>query len=329
MPSSPYFVAEMSANHLGSITRALKIADAAKQAGADALKLQTWTPALMVGNPNLVIESGPWAGRKMIELYAEAFTPWEWHETIMLHCEAIGLDFFSTAFDLRALDFLEHLGVTRHKISSFELVDLELVQAAAATGKPLILSTGMADLNDIVRAVGKCTYEGLKDITLLHCVSAYPCRAEEANLARMKRMMQQWNYPVGLSDHSLGVGVAVAATLMGASMIEKHLTLSRSDGGPDADFSLEPAEFSDMVEACKDAAAATHGTTKPLEHEAMRRSLWFAKDCEAGQIITREDLQCSRPATGLPPRALSGIIGAKLSRPVTAGNPVSWDDISI
>jgi len=329
MQSRPFIVAEMSANHLGSLNRALQICDVAIQAGADAVKLQVWSPDLMVGNKSVMVESGPWEGRRMFDLYQDAFMPWEWVETLMLHCESLGIECFATAFDLPALAFLESLDVPRHKISSFEIVDLELVGAAAATGKPLILSTGMADEFDINRALDAVGRQA--PVTLLHCVSAYPCQPEQANLRRMQALKEQFIVDVGLSDHSLGGGVAAAAATLGASMIEKHLTLSREDGGPDAGFSLEPDEFAAMAEACRDAWKSVWFTGATLDTEQQnrhfRRSLWFARDCPAGHTLTRDDIQCSRPGYGIPPRALPGVIGAKLVRPAVVGFPVTWEDL--
>jgi len=328
MQSRPFIVAEMSANHLGSINRAVQICEAAHKAGADAVKLQVWSPELMVGDPGAVVESGPWKGRRMVELYREAFLPWDWVADLMLCCDGLGIECFATAFDLPALTFLERLGVRRHKISSFEIVDLELVRAAAATGKPLILSTGMADQFDINRAINAVARQA--PVTLLHCVSAYPCQPEDSNLRRMQALKEQFPVDVGLSDHSRGIGVAAAGAALGASMIEKHLTLSRADGGPDAAFSLEPDEFSAMAEVCRDAWKAVWHLASPRvgdEHQHLRRSLWFARDCKAGQVLDREDLQCSRPGHGLPPRTLHALLGATLAHDKQAGSPVTWEDV--
>lgn len=253
----PFIVAELSANHLGSLDRALRIIRAAKDAGADAIKFQTYTVKGMVSDPDKVLSSGPWAGRSQGDLYAEAMTPRSWHQALFEYARSISIEPFSTPFTPDDVDFLEELDCPRYKIASFELTDLALIRYAASKGKPLIISTGMATREDITAAVLNALDAGCVDITLLKCTSAYPADVADANLATLASLR---NAPcisaVGLSDHTLGIAVPVAATALGAAMIEKHLTLSRDDGGPDAAFSLEPDEFAEMVKACRDAAAA-------------------------------------------------------------------------
>lgn len=297
----PFIVAEMSANHLGSLDRALQIVEAAAWAGADAIKLQTWTSDTMCVDKSYVLPKGTWAGRKLYELYREAWTPWEWHPIIFRRARELGLIPFSAAFDKESVDFLERLGVDRHKVASFELVDIPLIRYMASKGKPMILSTGMATEGEIFRAVAECDDS---HVTVLACTSAYPASAEDANLSRLEHLMEVMVVDAGLSDHTPGIGVACAAAALGATMIEKHLTLSRSDGGPDASFSMEPEEFKQMVIECRRAAASI-GTPKfgpsPSEDTSLRRSLWVIKDTKAGEpLILGENVATARPALGLP-----------------------------
>jgi len=320
--NSPFIVAEMSANHLGSLQRALDIVDAAADAGADAIKLQTWKPGTMCIS-DYQLTSGPWAGRMLRDLYQEAHTPWEWHPVIFAHARNRGLIPFSAAFDRESVDFLETLDVDRHKVASFELVDLPLIRYMASKGKPMILSTGMAtsaEVVDALHATGRCQH-----ITLLKCTSAYPADASDANL----RTMDRWPHYVGISDHSLGIGVAVAATALGATYIEKHLTLSRADGGPDAGFSMEPAEFKQLVTECRRAASAigvpSYGPG-PNESTALRRSLWVAKDIAEGEPLRLGDnVVSARPALGLHPDAPLG--GCRARRALKAGTPLTAAEV--
>jgi len=330
----PFIVAEMSANHLGQLSRALDIIDAAAKAGADAVKVQTWDPRLMVVDVGYVIRSGPWEGRLLAELYREAYLPCNWWPAMQERAVAVGLELFSSVFDGPSLGFLEAHHVARHKIASPELVDLPLIRAAAATSKPLILSTGMGTLEEIDEAV-VAAEEGKPgvDLTLLRCVSAYPARPVEACLATMADLRERYFCKVGLSDHSLGLGVAVAAVALGADLIEKHLTLRRLDGGPDAAFSMEPEEFSDMVIACRQAAQAVGAVRYgPTPHEApqvaLRRSLWWAKSLPRGHIIVPGDCLSARPADGLAPKELPKVINRYLSRDVKRGEPVTWDSLT-
>lgn len=323
-------VAEMSANHLGTLSRALELVDAAAAAGADAVKLQTWTPGTMVLDRDYVLESGPWAGRNLAGLYEQAFTPWDWHEPIFNRAYAKGLVPFTSVFDLEALRFLEDLGCPMYKIASFEMVDLPLITAVARTGKPMIMSTGMADILEIelaVNAAHKGAADGPPDLTLLRCTSDYPANPSDANLKSMGVLQLAFGHSVGLSDHTPGIGVAVVATAMGAEVIEKHLTLQRIDGGPDAGFSLEPAEFAMMVTECRRVVGCMgDGVMNTLSAEdpqrALRRSLHWAADRPAGHVLTAEDFTTARPANGAPISHLPALIGYRLAEDVEAGQPV-------
>lgn len=327
---APFIVAELSANHQGLLQRALDLVAAAAAAGADAVKLQTFTPESMVADPDYVIPDGPWAGRRLIELYAEALTPREWHGPIFRHARALGLPAFSTPFSPDDADFLESIGCPIFKIASFELVDLPLIAHVAAKGKPVVLSTGMASIAEVEEAVSAAVGAGCTDLTVLKCTSAYPAPPAAANLVTMAHMAKRFGCKAGLSDHTLGIAVPVAATVMGAAMIEKHLTIRRADGGPDAGFSLEPHEFAQMVAACRAAAVAVGHVTygpEPSEHPqlALRRSLWWTKDQAAGTKAT--GIRTARPALGLHPRELTRITGQVLARDVRSGQPVQPEDL--
>jgi pseudaminic acid synthase len=321
---TPFIVAEMSANHLGSFRRALDIIDAAAEAGADAVKFQTWTPGTMCVS-DYALESGPWKGRWLRDLYEEAHTPWAWHADLFAWTRAKGLIPFSAAFDMASVDFLETLGVDRHKVASFELVDLPLIRHMASKGKPMILSTGMASVPEIEAALfaaAPCK------TTLLKCTSAYPAESGDANLATYARGVAPSVW--GLSDHTMGIGVAVAAVALGATYIEKHLTLSRADGGPDAGFSAEPHEFKQMVTECRRAAQAigvpSYGPG-PNESTALRRSLWVIKDTKAGEMLNLNiNVATARPALGLPPS--TNLAGNRASRDLKAGTPLTQECIA-
>ena len=321
---TPFIVAEMSANHLGSFERALAIVDAAAKAGADAIKLQTWMPDTMCIDRSYTLESGPWAGRKLFDLYREAHTPWEWHAPIFKRARELGMVPFSAAFDCASVDFLETLGVDRHKVASFELADLPLIRYMASKGKPMILSTGMASQDEIERAFWMARSETSNWVTILKCTSAYPADPSDANLASMRGFFQS---SYGLSDHSLGIGLAVAATALGATYIEKHLTLARADGGPDAGFSMEPHEFQELVWECRRAAAAI-GEVKygpgPNESTALRRSLWVHRDVVAGERLRlARNVGTARPALGLPPS--TDLSRAFALKSIKAGTPLTAD----
>ncbi len=328
----PYVVAELSANHLGGLERALAIVDAAARAGVDAVKLQTYTPDTITidhTGPGFVLESGPWRGRRLYELYQEAHTPWQWHAALFERARALGIAAFSSPFDASAVSLLESLGCPAYKIASFELVDPALIAAAAATGKPLLLSTGMADGKEIAEAIAAARAAGAREVALLHCVSSYPSRVEDSNLRTIPDMAQRFGVPVGLSDHTLGTTVAVAATVLGACVIEKHATLRRADGGPDAAFSLEPDELARLVEDAAAAFAALGAIHyAPEESElamrALRRSLYVVADMAPGETFTQQNLRSIRPGHGLPPRHLPEVLGRRARGAIARGTPLSW-----
>lgn len=324
-------VAEISANHLGSLARARALIYEAKRSGADAVKLQTYTPRSMVADEAYVIPDGPWAGRYLFELYAQAQTPREWHPELFSLARTIGIELFSSAFSWMDIQVLEDVGCPRYKISSFELVDLPLIRDAARTGKPLILSTGMASVAEVDDAVDAALGAGCKDITLLKCTSGYPSPPREMNLAAIPWMRGRWGLPIGLSDHSLDPNVALVAAVLGAELLEVHLTLARADGGPDASFSYEPAEFKKLVDGCRVAATALGATqleptASEIPQRALRRSLWWMNSREAGQIALVTHIRTARPALGLPPAVLPLLDGKPLARDVRAGTPVLAED---
>lgn len=328
---SPFIVAELSANHLSSLDRALALVEAAAAAGADAVKLQTFSPESMVADPAYIIPDGPWAGRLLIDLYREAQTPREWHGPIFDRARSLRLVAFSAPFGPDDADFLESLSCPLYKIASFELVDLPLIRHVALKGRPMILSTGMAMLEEVEEAAGAAVDAGCRDLTVLKCTSAYPAPVAVSNLATMADLAHRLGCKVGLSDHTLGIGVAAAAAALGADMIEKHLTLRRADGGPDAGFSLEPQEFAQMVQACREASAAVgEPAYGPMPAEApqlqLRRSLYWAGDQPAGDIAA--SIRTARPAAGLHPRELENTIGRTLTRDVRAGEPVLESDFT-
>ncbi|MEK9736231.1 MAG: pseudaminic acid synthase [Candidatus Nanopelagicales bacterium] len=324
-------MAEISCNHLGSLTRALAMIDAAAHAGADAVKFQCWTENMMVLG-DYVIEGTAWGGERMPDLYRQAWTPWDWFPSLFDHARTRRIECFASVFDHESLAFLESLGCPRYKIASFEITDLPLISAVAQTGKPVVISTGMAREMEVARAWDVATQEfGSEEVTLLKCTSAYPASAASANLNTMLDMADSY-YPVGVSDHTIGLAVPAAATALGATMIEKHLTLSRADGGPDAGFSSEPAEFKAMVNLCREVAL-TLGDVRygPTEEEKpslqFRRSLYWAKPAKAGERVTRDHLRTARPALGASPADLPKYIDAVLRRDVAYGDPVSSSDV--
>ncbi len=329
----PYIIAELSGNHNGKIEHAFAIMTAAKAAGADAVKLQTYRPDTITidhDSRDFLIESGLWKGRRLYELYAEASTPWEWHEALFAKGQELGITVFSTPFDASAVELLEHLGAPAYKIASFENVDLPLIERVAATGKPLIISTGMATLTEIGDAVAAARRAGCRELALLHCVSAYPAPAADANLLTIPHLRDAFDTVVGLSDHTLGIGVAVAAAALGASIIEKHVTLRRADGGPDSAFSLEPAELDALCASCRDASAALgricygpkSSDAGSLRH---RRSLYAVADIAAGEPFSPANIRSIRPAFGLPPKHYAELLGRVALTPIPRGTPLSWD----
>jgi len=331
-----YIVAEMSANHNQSLDEAIKVIEAAKDAGADAIKLQTYTPDTLTidcANKYFQIDKGSiWEGRKLYELYREAYTPWEWHPKIKEIAIKLDLDLFSTAFDTTAVDFLEKMEVPAYKIASFEIVDIPLIRRIAQTGKPIILSTGMATLAEIGEAVSTIREVGGNQLALLKCTSAYPSRPEDMNLLTIPHLAEAFGLPTGLSDHTLGTTVPIAAVALGACIIEKHLTLSRSIAGPDSAFSLEPHEFKVMVEAVRTAEKALgrvcYGAGENEKHSRIfRRSLFVVEDMQAGEMFTAQNVRSIRPGHGLHTRYLDIVLGKKARINISRGTPLSWDII--
>lgn len=334
--AAPYVIAELSGNHNGEIERAIRLIDVAKEAGADAVKLQTYTADTITidhDGPGFVIEGGLWHGRKLHDLYQEAQTPWDWHPVLFEHARKVGIDCFSSPFDKTAVDFLERLGAPAYKIASFEIIDTPLIRYAACTGKPLVISTGMASRAEISDAVTAAQENGSSGIVLLHCVSGYPTPAEEANLSSIPALAQAFDVPVGLSDHTLGVEVAITSIALGAAVIEKHVTLARSDGGPDAAFSLEPHELSAMVKGVKTAHAALgrpdYGQAESEKgNMAFRRSLYAVRDIGAGETFTIENVRSIRPGFGMRPSELPNVLGLRASCKIARGTPLSRDMIA-
>jgi N-acetylneuraminate synthase len=334
----PFIVAEMSGNHNQSLTRALEIVEAAAHAGVHALKLQTYTAETMTlpfDDDGFLIsdEQSLWKGKSLYNLYKEAHTPWEWHKPIFEHCKQLGLLAFSTPFDETAVDFLEELHVPCYKIASFENRDLNLVRKVAATGKPLIVSTGMASVAELDEMVQAARQAGCKDLALLKCTSSYPATPEHSNLRTIPHMRDLFQCEVGLSDHTLGIGVALAAVSLGATVIEKHFTIARSEGGVDAAFSLEPFEMQALVWESKQAWQALgqisySATPSEKASMAFRRSLYIAKDMQAGEVFTKENLRTIRPGFGLAPKYLDIALGKSVRQDVAAGTPLRWDLIS-
>jgi len=332
-----YVIAEMSANHGQDFEQAVRILQAAKAAGADAIKLQTYTPDTLTidcDNEHFRVGKGTiWAGRKLCELYGEAFTPWEWQPKLKTIAAGIGLDCFSTPFDATAVDFLEAMGVPAHKIASFELVDHALLQRVARTGKPIIMSTGMATLEEIEEAVRAIRDAGGMQLALMKCTSAYPAAPEEMNLRTIPDLAQRFGVPVGLSDHTLGIAAPVAAVALGACLVEKHLTLSRQTPGPDSAFSLEPHEFKEMVGAIRAAEKALGRVNYELTKgeaatRAFRRSLFVVEDVKAGDVFTEKNVRSIRPGHGLPPKHLPEVLGRKAARNLRRGTPLAWEHVS-
>ncbi len=332
----PFVVAEMSGNHNGDINRALAIVDAVAGTGAQALKMQTYTPDTITidsdAPPFRVTEGHQlWSGRNIYQLYAEAHTPWEWHEEIFRRARDRGLLPFSTPFDPSAVEFLEKLDVEVYKTASAEIIDLPLIREIARTGKPIIMSTGMATLSEIEAAVGAAQDGGCSELILLACTAAYPAEASDARLANIALLEQAFGVPVGLSDHTLGIGVAVAGVAMGAVCIEKHVTLSRDDGGVDSAFSLNPAELELLVVESERARLAAGGnfalgpTADEQEVLRLRRSLYVVRDVRAGDVVTEQNVRSIRPAGGLSPDAMSTVLGRTFARDADRGTPLTWD----
>ncbi|HLX85536.1 MAG TPA: pseudaminic acid synthase [Terriglobales bacterium] len=331
--SPTYCIAEMSANHNQDFNHAVRIIEAAKDAGADAVKVQTYTADTMTLKSDkeyFRIAGGTlWDGQSFHDLYLQAFTPWEWQPELKKIANRLGMDFFSSAFDDSAVEFLEKMDVPAHKVASFELVDVGLIRTMARTGKPLIMSTGMATEAEITEAVEAARGAGASQLVLLKCTSAYPAPAEEANLLTIPALASRFDCPVGLSDHTMGIAVPVAAVAVGACIIEKHLCLRRSDGGPDGAFSLEPAEFKAMVDSVRIAEKALGSVqfatgAREDSSRKFRRSLFVVEDVKEGELFTRKNVRSIRPADGLHPRHLDQVLGKPAACDVERGTPLSW-----
>ncbi|MFO7528381.1 MAG: pseudaminic acid synthase [Marinobacter sp.] len=331
----PYIIAELSANHNGKLETALRIIDEAAKAGADAVKLQTYRPdtiTLDSDAEDFLIKGGLWDGRTLYELYEEAHMPWEWHKPLFEHARKVGIPVFSSPFDATAVDLLEDLNAPAYKIASFEAVDLPLIRYVAATGKPMIISTGMADAEEIEEAIAAARDGGCKELAILHCVSGYPAPAEDYNLRTIGDMIERFGLVTGLSDHTLDNTTAIASVVLGASIIEKHFTLNRNGGGPDDSFSLEPA---DLAALCRDSKTAwkalgnvDYGRKSSEQGNAQfRRSLYFVEDLEAGAVISAESVRSVRPGFGLAPKFMDGVIGKRVNRAVRKNTPVKADVI--
>ncbi|MBH2032233.1 MAG: pseudaminic acid synthase [Pseudomonadales bacterium] len=327
---APYIIAELSANHNGKLETALKIIEEAKKAGADAIKLQTYTAdtiTLNCDSEDFHIHGGLWDGKTLYQLYKEAQMPWEWHATLFEHARNQGITIFSSPFDNTAVDLLESLNAPAYKIASFEAVDLPLIKYVASTGKPMIISTGMADAEEIQEAITAAHEGGCKDLAVLHCVSGYPAPAADYNLRTIPDMMSRFGLVTGLSDHTLDNTTAIASVVMGASIIEKHFTLNRSGGGPDDSFSLEPAELAALCRDSKTAWASLgqvdYGRKSSEQGNAkFRRSLYFVKDLEAGEVITTDSIRSVRPGFGAAPKHFESLIGKKLENKQYKNTPV-------
>jgi len=332
---SPYVIAELSANHNGKLDTALRLITAAKQSGADAVKLQTYTPdtiTLKSSSPDFQIKGGLWSGYSLYELYEKAYLPWEWHGPLFDHAREVGITLFSSAFDSSAVDLLEDLNTPAYKVASFEAVDLPLIKYVASTGKPLIVSTGIADAEEIQEAVEAAREGGCQELAILHCVSGYPAPAADYNLRTIPDMISRFGLVTGLSDHTLNNATAIASVALGASIIEKHFTLDREGGGPDDSFSLEPDDLSAL---CRDVRTAWGARGKvdygkkssEQGNVQFRRSLYFVEDIKAGELITAENVRSIRPGFGLPPKYLDKCLGARVNQNVNRGTPVRWDII--
>lgn len=329
----PYIIAEMSANHNGSLDRALETIDAAKRCGADAIKLQTYTADTITIDcdaPDFMIKGGLWDGYKLFDLYKWAETPYEWHEAIFEHARKRDITVFSTPFDETAVDLLESLNTPAYKIASFEVLDLPLIRYVASTGKPMIISTGMANEVEIAEAVTAAKEAGCKDLILLHCISSYPAPMDQANLRQIPELAKRFGTLTGLSDHTMGTTASVAAVAMGACLIEKHFTLSRADKGPDSEFSLEPADLERLCRDAKDAwlALGKAGYERQQAEEGskvFRRSIYFVRDLPAGATVRPDDIRRIRPGLGLPPKYFEQLVGRRLKVAVGRGMATSWD----
>lgn len=328
---APYIVAELSANHLGSLDRALTLIREAAGAGVEAVKLQTYTADTLTidhDGDDFMINSGPWAGRTLYDLYEEASTPWEWHEELFSLGRKLGVTVFSSPFDASAVDYLEELNCPAYKIASFEIMDLALIEKVAKTGKPVIISTGIAKEGEIEDALKTLIAADCNEAILLHCVSAYPTPVEESNLLKIPHFSMSYDIPVGLSDHTPGTQAAVVAVGLGAVMVEKHFTLAREEGGPDSAFSLEPEELKRLCSDCREgwkALGSTDGSSPSIDSSRVfRRSLYIVQDVKRGESLSEENIRSIRPGWGLAPRHLHEILGRTFKQDASRGTPLDW-----
>lgn len=332
---SPYIVAELSANHRGDIEQEFQLMVAAKRAGADAIKIQTYTADTITidhDGPGFTIEGGLWHGRTLYELYQEAYTPWEWHADLFAKARELDITLFSSPFDPTAVDLLEKLDAPAYKVASFEIVDLPLIERMAATGKPLIISTGMANAEEIGEAVQAARGAGCQEIALLHCTSGYPTPPEDSNLAALGEL-SCYDTVIGLSDHTLGIAVPIGAVALGAAIIEKHVTMRRADGGLDSAFSLEPEELAEMATACRTAWQAIGRrdyarAPSEADNVVLRRSLYVVADIKAGEALSTENIRSIRPGHGLPPKHFPALLGRHAARDLPRGTPLDWADLA-
>lgn len=332
---SPYVIAEISANHNGNMQTALRIIEEAKKAGADAVKLQTYTAdtiTLNCDSEDFKIDSGLWDGRTLYDLYQEAHTPWDWHEPLFEHARKIGITIFSSPFDNTAVDLLEDLNTPAYKIASFEAIDLPLIKYVASTGKPMIISTGMADVSEIQEAIDAARSGGCKQLAILQCVSGYPAPPQDYNLRTIPDMINRFGLVTGLSDHTLDNATAITSVALGASIIEKHFTLNRNGGGPDDSFSLEPYELAEMCSSVYTAWSALGSVdygrkSSEQGNVKFRRSLYFVKPMKSGDLITEDAIRSVRPGYGLPPAEVDNVVGKHVIRDVFYGDAVTWDQI--
>lgn len=332
-----YIVAELSGNHNQKYEQAVAMVKAAKEAGADAIKLQTYTADTLTidcdAEPFQIPSGNTWEGQTLYQLYGQAYTPWEWHPGLKKMANDLGLDLFSSPFDRSAVDFLAEIDVPAYKIASFELVDVPLIQYVARQGKPVIMSTGLSVLSEVFEAVQAVRETGATQLALLKCNSGYPALPEEMHLRTIPHMADMFRIPVGLSDHTLGIGAPIAATALGACIVEKHFTLSRSEPGPDTAFSLEPTEFKEMVENIRIVEKSLgqvnyEPTQKELNNRVFRRSLFIVKDVRAGAELTEENVRSIRPGDGLPPRFLPDVLGLRASQDIARGTPLTWAHVA-
>ncbi|MFT5519450.1 MAG: pseudaminic acid synthase [Enterobacterales bacterium] len=332
----PYVIAEMSGNHNGNINRALRIIDEAKKVGADAVKIQTYTPDTITidcDNEDFKIKSGLWKGKNLYELYGWAHTPWEWHKELFDYARKVNITCFSSPFDTSAVDLLEDLNTPAYKIASFEIVDLPLIAYVAKTKKPMILSTGMANVEEITEAVTTAKDNGCTEMALLHCISGYPTPVDQSNIRTISDLIERFNLIVGLSDHTMGTAAAVASVALGAAVIEKHFTLNREDKGPDSEFSLEPDEFSSLCNDTRDAWLALGEPgyeSKVVERSNLkfRRSLYVVKDLKKGDKFSKENVKSIRPGFGMSPKYYFKVLEKKAARELKKGTALNWDLIS-